>query len=226
LYPVSPAVAAGAFQVITITDFSASFQFPMKRPGASTAATASVVAGSVASGVASSVISGAADSVAAGAALSESDAGREITTIARSAIPITAAINTRGDVLCFGAALGFAGAAGLTGAGVVVTFTRVALFAPPSGTGGITILLAEVDFFAVFLTALFFFAGAFLATFFATAFFLAGAFFATFLAADFFFAGAFLATAFFAGAFLVTFFLATFLAAAFFLTATFELLQD
>jgi hypothetical protein len=193
----------------------------MKRPGASTAATASGVGSSDISGAADSV----ADGVAAGAAVSESDAGREITTIARSAIPITAAIKTRGDVLCFGAALGF-GAAGLTGAGVVLTFTRVALFAPPSGTGGITILLAEDDFFAVFLAAAFFLAGAFFATFFAAAFFLAGAFFATFFAADFFFAGDFLAAAFFAGAFLVTFFFATFLAAAFFLTATFKLLQD
>jgi hypothetical protein len=191
----------------------------MKRPGASTAATAS--------GVGSSVTSGAADSVAegvtTGAAISESDAGREITTIARSAIPIIAAIKTRGEVLCFGAVLGFAGAC-LTGAGVVVTFTRVELFDLPSGTGGITTLLAEVDFFAgdflvaflaTFFAADFFFAGAFLATL------LAGAFLVAFLAADFFLAGAFLATAF-----LTTFFLATFLAAAFFLTATFKLLQD
>jgi hypothetical protein len=152
----------------------------MKRPGASTAATGSVVAGSVASGVASSsVISGAADSVATGAASSVVDAGREITIIASNAIPIIAAMSTRGEVPCLGAALGFAGAAlGFAGAGVVVTFTRDALFAPPSGTGGITILLAEVDF----LTADFFFAGAFLATF----FFFAGAFLATFLAAAFF----------------------------------------
>jgi hypothetical protein len=194
----------------------------MKRPGASTAATGSVVAGSVASGVASSVISGAADSVATGAAVSESDAGREITTIARSAIPIIAAIKTRGEVPCFGAALGFAGA-GFAGAGVVETFTREAPLAPPSGTGGITILLVEVDF----LAADFFFAGAFLATFLAAVFFFAGAFLVTFLAAALFFAGAFLAAVFFfAGAFLTTFFLATFLVAAFFFTATVKLLQD
>jgi hypothetical protein len=148
--------------------------------------------------------------VATGAAVSESDAGREITTIARSAIPIIAAIKTRGEVPCLGAALGFDGA-DFAGAGVVETFTREVLFAPPSGTGGTTILLAEVDF----LTADFFFAGAFLATF-----------LATFLAAVFFFAGDFLAAAFFAGAFLTTFFLATFLAAAFFFTATVKLLQD
>ena len=126
---------------------------------------------------------------------------------------------------CFGAALGFAGA-DFAGAGVVVTFTRDAPLAPPRGTGGITILLAEVDF----LTADFFFAGAFLATFLATflaaVFFFAGAFLATFLAAVFFFAGDFLAAAFFAGAFLTTFFLATFLVAAFFFTATVKLLQD
>ena len=143
-----------------------------------------------------------------------------------------AAISTRGEVPCLGAALGFAGAEGFAGAGVVVTFTRDALLDPPSGTGGITILLAEADFltadfffagafFATFLAAAFFFAGAFFATFFAAAFFFAGAFLATFLAADFFFAGAFLA-----GAFLATFFLATFFVAAFFFTATVKLLQD
>jgi hypothetical protein len=138
-----------------------------------------------------------------------------------------AAISTRGEVPCFGAALGFAGAAGLTGVGVVVTFTRVEFFAPPSGTGGITILLAEEDF----LTAAFFFAGAFLAAFFFAGAFLATFFLATFFAAAFFLAGAFLVTffaaAFFlAGAFLATFFLATFLGAAFFFTATVKLLQD
>ena len=223
LYPVNPADAAGALQVITITDLDESFQFPMKRPGASIAATASAVADCDASGVAASDISGAADSEAAGgivgAASSPLSAGREMTITARSAIPIIAAISTRGEVPCLGAALGFAGA-GLTGAGVVVTFTRDALFAPPSGTGGITILLAEV----AFLAADFFFAGAFLATFLATAFFLA-----TFLATAFFFAGAFLvaffvtflaAAFFFTGAFLATF-LVTFLAAAFFLTGAF-----
>jgi hypothetical protein len=154
--------------------------------------------------------------------------------MARSAIPIIAAINTRGEVPCFGAALGFAGA-DFAGAGVVETFTRDALLAPPSGTGGITIFFAAVfflagAFLATFLAADFFFAGAFLAA----AFFLAGAFLATLLAAAFFLAGAFLATflviflaaVFFAGAFLTTLFLATFLVAAFFLTATVKLLQD
>jgi hypothetical protein len=129
-------------------------------------------------------------------------------------------------VPCFGAALGFAGA-DFAGAGVVETFTRDAPLAPPRGTGGITILLAEVDF----LTADYLFAGAYLATFLATflaaVFFFAGAFLVTFLAAAFFFAGALLAAAFFfAGAFLTTFFLATFLVAAFFFTATVKLLQD
>ena len=155
--------------------------------------------------------------------------------MARSAIPIIAAINTRGEVPCFGAALGFAGA-DFTGAGVVETFTRDALLAPPSGTGGITIFFAAVfflagAFLATFLAVVFFFAGAFLAA----AFFLAGAFLATLLEAAFFLAGAFLATFlviflaavfFFAGAFLTTLFLATFLVAAFFLTATVKLLQD
>jgi hypothetical protein len=136
--------------------------------------------------------------------------------IARTAIPIIAAISTRGDVDCLGAALGLA--AGATFAtGVVETFTADGRFTPPTGTGGTTKLLAEADFF----TADFFFAGAFLATFLATAFFLAGAFLAvTFLAADFFFAGAFLATFLAAAFFLAGAFLATFFAADFFLTAT------
>ena len=196
-----------------MTDFDESFQFPIKRPGASTAATASVDAD--AAGVASSDISGAADSDAdavadgiAGAASSFSDAGREMTTTARSAIPIIATSKTRGDVDCFGAALGFAAGAGF-GAGVVETFTADGRLTPPTGTGGITKLF----------TALFLRAGAFFAVFFtiflAAAFFLAGAFLATFLAATFFFAGAFLAT------FFTTFLAATFfLAGAFFLTAT------
>jgi len=220
LYPVSPAVAVGAFQVITITDFAASFQFPMKRPGASTAATAS--ADSDAAGVAASDISGAADSdaeadgVAAGAASSLFDAGREITITASSAIPRIAAINTRGEVPCLGAALGLAGA-DFAGVGVVVTLTRDVFVDPPRGTGGITILLAEVDFFA----AAFFRAGTFLATFLAATFFFAGAF----LAAAFLRAGAFLviffaAAFFFAGAFFAAFF-TTFLAAVFFLTGAF-----
>jgi len=192
----------------------------MKRLGASTAATASpVAADSVASGVASSDISGAADSVAVadadatGATSEPSDAGREIIMTARTAIPIIAAIRTRGEVDCFGAALGLAAGAGLA-TGVVETFTADGRFTPPTGTGGITKLFVEDDFFAAdFFTALFLRAGAFFAafltTFLAAAFFLAGAFLATF------FAAAFLAT-FFAGAFLATFF-TTFFAAAFFL---------
>jgi hypothetical protein len=143
--------------------------------------------------------------------------------IARSAIPIIAAISTRGEVDCFGVALGFAAGAGFA-IGVVVTFTADGRFTPPTGTGGITKLFAEDDFFAAdFFTALFLRAGAFFAAFFTTflaaAFFFAGAFFAafftTFFAAAFFFAGAFFAT------FLTTFFAAAFfLAGAFFLTAT------
>ena len=200
----------------------------MKRPGASTAATASVDADCDAAGVAASDISGAADSdaegVAAGAASSLFDAGREITITARSAIPIIAAINTRGEVPCLGAALGLAGA-DLTGAGVVETFTRDALVEPPSGTGGITILLADVDFFAADFLATFLRAGAFFAaflvTFLAAAFLRAGAFLVIFFAAAFFFAGAFFA------AFFTTFLAAVFfLTAAFFFTATVKLLKD
>jgi hypothetical protein len=121
-----------------------------------------------------------------------------------------AAIRTRGEVDCFGAALGLAAGAAF-GAGVVETFTADGRFTPPTGTGGITKLFAEDDFFAAdFFTALFLRAGAFFA-----AFFFAGAFLATFLAAAFFFAGAFFA------AFFTTFFAAAFfLAGAFFFTAT------
>jgi hypothetical protein len=138
---------------------------------------------------------------------------------ARTAIPIIAAIRTRGEVDCFGAALGLAAGAGFA-TGVVETFTADGRFTPPTGTGGITKLFAEDDFFAAdFFTALFLRAGAFFAafltTFLAAAFFLAGAFLATF------FAAAFLAT-FFAGAFLATFF-TTFFAAAFFLAGAFFL---
>ena len=183
----------------------------MKRPGASTAATGSAVAaGSLASGVASSDISGTADSVAdadadaTGAGPASSESVCEITIIASSAIPIIAAIRTRGEVDCFGAALGLAAGAGFA-IGVVETFTADGRFTPPTGTGGITRLFAEEDFFAAdFFTALFLRAGAFFA-----------AFFTTFLAVAFFLAGAFLAT------FLTTFFAAAFfLAGAFFFTAT------
>ena len=144
---------------------------------------------------------------------------REITMIARSAIPAITVTTTRDEEFVCVAALLFAtGAAGAAfAAGVVeIEATEVA--------DGITIL-----------------AGAFFAAFLAT--FLAGAFFATFLATRF--AGAFLAAGFFAAAFLATFltvaflatrlaatFLATFLAGAFlatfflalFFTATAELL--
>jgi hypothetical protein len=135
-----------------------------------------------------------------------------------------AAIKIRGDVPCLGAALGLlavdlvAGAL-FAGVGMVVMFAREGLLTPPTGTGGTTILLVVVaffaDFFATFLTDAFlavaFFAVVFFTTFLTAAFFFAGAFLATFLTAAFF-------TAFFAGAFL-----ATFLTEAFFLTATLKL---
>ena len=204
----------------------------MKRVGASTAATASpVAADSLAAGVGSSVASavaaGDADSLAAGVvgadAVSESDAGREITTIARRAMPMIAAIKTRGDVPCLGLALGFGAAGALfAGVGIVVIFARDEFDVPPTGTGGTTNLLAEVPF----LAAAFLRAGAFLATFLAVDFFTAflAVFLTTFLAAAFFFAGAFFAT-FLAAAFLrAGAFLATFFTEAFFLTATMKLL--
>ena len=128
-----------------------------------------------------------------------------------------AAIRTRGDVPCLGAALGFAAGALFAGVGIVVIFARDVFDPPPTGTGGTTNLLAEDAFF----TAAFLRAGAFLAVFF-TAFL--AVFLTTFLAAAFFFAGAFFAT-FLAAAFLrAGAFLATFFTEAFFLTATMKLL--
>ena len=136
-----------------------------------------------------------------------------------------AAIKTRGDVPCLGAALGLAAPVLFAGVGIVVIFARDALLTPPTGTGGTTNLLAEV----AFLAAVFSRAGAFLAVFFTTFF---AVFFTTFLAAAFFFAGAFLTarlavflTTFLAAAFLrAGAFLATFFTEAFFLTATMKLL--
>ena len=133
-----------------------------------------------------------------------------------------AAIKTRGDVPCLGAALGLSAPVLFVGVGIVVIFARDALFTPPTGTGGTTNLLAEDPF----LAAAFLRAGAFLATFLAADFFTTffAVFLTTFLAAVFFFAGAFLAT-FLAADFLrAGAFLATFFTEAFFLTATMKLL--
>jgi hypothetical protein len=143
------------------------------------------------------------------------------TIIAKRMIPTTTAPRTVFDVPCLGAADGLAIADGLAGAGVVDTFTREDVLIPPRGTGGTTIVDAELFFaelffatFFVVLFALFFTADFFATLFFATAFlatrFLAVDFFATdFFATAFFFAGGFL-EAFFTTLFVVDFFTATF----------------
>jgi len=205
-----------------MTCFELSFQFPIKRVGASPL---------VAAGAADSDASGAADSIASGSALSDTaGAGAaasspslfelEIRIAPSARIPRSTTKRTFDDDPCFfGAELDGALVVGLAvdeapreAAGVVETFTREE---PVDGTGGI--LICE---------ELFFFAAVFLAGDFLTAFLTA--FFAVFFAGDFF-AGDFFAvffTAFLAGDFLAVFlaadfFGAAFLAADFFFTATF-----
>jgi hypothetical protein len=201
-----------------MTDFELSFQFPMKRDGA----TPVVFAGSVTAGVSS----GAADSVAAGVSgvMSSLSLLEFVITIAPTRrIPSNTAKRTFADDLLLPPVAGFEAAAGLAlaaevrgaaGDGVVETFTRDP---PTDGTGGMTtcdaIFLRAADFFTVF------FAVDFLATFFAV-FFLTTAFF-TALFGALFFAALFLAGDFLAALFLaVDFFGAAFLAADFFFTAT------
>ena len=207
---------------MTMTDFELSFQFPMKRDGASPV----VLAGSVTTGVSS----GAADSVAAGVsvAISSLSLFELVITIAPTKrIPSRTAKRAFDDDLLFGLVAGFEAAAGLAlaaevrgaaGDGVVETFTRDP---PTDGTGGMTtcdaIFLRAADFFAVFL-AVDFFAVDFLATFF-TVFFFTTAFLTALLGA-LFFAALFLAGDFFAVFLAVDFFGAAFFAADFFFTAT------
>jgi hypothetical protein len=181
--------------------------------GASTAATVAVADDSALAdveGVASAVGSALID----GAGIAPSsffDPDCDQTIIAKRIIPTTTALRTVLDVPCFGATDGLDACADFTGAGVVVTFTRDEVLIPPRGTGGTTIVDAEL-FLATFLVV--FFADFLAADFFATAFlataFLAVDFFATdFFATAFFFAGAFL-EAFFRTLFVVDFFTATF----------------
>jgi hypothetical protein len=201
-----------------MTDFELSFQFPMKRDGASPV----VFAGSVTAGVSS----GAADSVAAGVSgvMSSLSLLEFVITIAPTRrIPSNTAKRTFADDLLLPPVAGFEAAAGLAlaaevrgaaGDGVVETFTRDP---PTDGTGGMTtcdaIFLRAADFFTVF------FAVDFLATFFAVFFFTTAFFTALFGAL--FFAALFLAGDFLAALFLaVDFFGAAFLAADFFFTAT------
>jgi len=221
---------------MTITDFELSFQFPMKRDGASPVVLAGSVTAGVSSGAADSVTSGAADSVTAGAsgAMSSLSLFELVITIAPTRrIPSSTAKRTFDDDLLLPPVAGFEAAAGLAlaaevrgaaGDGVVETFTRDP---PIDGTGGMTtcdaIFLRAVDFFTVFFAVDFFavdfFAVDFLATFFAVFFFTTAFFTALFGALFFaalFLAGDFLAALFFA----VDFFGAAFLAADFFFTAT------
>jgi hypothetical protein len=216
---------------MTMTDFELSFQFPMKRDGASPVVLAgSVVVGvssgasdSVASGASDSVATGASDSVATGVMSSLSLLELVMTIAPTKRIPSSTAKRTFADDLLLAPVSGFEAAAGLAlaaevrgaaGDGVVETFTRDP---PIDGTGGMTtcdaIFLRAADFFTVF------FAVDFLATFFAVFFFTTAFFTALFGAL--FFAALFLAGDFLAALFLaVDFFGAAFFAADFFFTAT------
>jgi hypothetical protein len=130
---------------------------------------------------------------------------REITMIARRAIPAITVTTTRDDEP-FADVVLLEGAAGVT-AGAVFAGGVVEIAATVrAGTSAETVMrLGAADFFATF------FAGAFFAATFLAGAFLAGAFFAaTFLVAAFL-AGAFFAT-FFTAAFLATRFAATFFA--------------
>ena len=211
---------------MTMTDFELSFQFPMKRDGASPVVFAGSVTAGVSSGAADSVSSGAAESVAAGVSgvMSSLSLLEFVITIAPTRrIPSNTAKRTFADDLLLPPVAGFEAAAGLAlaaevrgavGDGVVETFTRDL---PTDGTGGMTtcdaIFLRAADFFTVF------FAVDFLATFFAVFFFTTAFFTALFGAL--FFAALFLAGDFLAALFLaVDFFGAAFFAADFFFTAT------
>ena len=219
---------------MTMTDFELSFQFPMKRDGASPVVLAGSVTTGVSSGAADSVTagvsSGAADSVAAGVSVAISSLSLlelEITNAPTRRIPSRTAKRAFDDDLLLELVAGFEAAAGLAlaaevrgaaGDGVVETFTRDP---PIDGTGGMTtcdaIFLRAADFFAVFL-AVDFFAVDFLATFFAVFFFTTA--FLTALLGALFFAALFLAGDFFAVFLAVDFFGAAFFAADFFFTAT------
>jgi len=216
---------------MTMTDFELSFQFPMKRDGASPVVFAGSVTAGVSSGAADSVAAGVSDSVAAGVSgvMSSLSLLEFVITIAPTRrIPSNTAKRTFADDLLLPPVAGFEAAAGLAlaaevrgavGDGVVETFTRDP---PIDGTGGMTtcdaIFLRAAGFFTVFF-AVDFLAVDFLATFFAVFFFTTA--FLTALFGALFFAALFLAGDFLAALFLaVDFFGAAFLAADFFFTAT------
>ena len=201
-----------------MTALELSFQFPIKRDGASPVVAAAAVV--VASGVADAESDGIADALAAGVAAESSEFffEFEITIPPRRTTPTSTNKRTLLEDPCLGASDGFGVAFAATGrdaaTGVVETLTRDP---PVVGTGGIT-TIEVVDFFAAdFLTAFF-------ATFFAGAFFFAAVFFTTFLAAVFL-AGDFLAAFFAVDFFAVDFLGAAFFAALFFFTATVYLLE-
>ena len=209
-----------------MTALELSFQFPIKRDGASPVVAPPVasVAAAVASGVACAEIDGST----AGAASSFPLPEFEITIAPSATTPTSTNKRTLLEDPCLGAADGFDVAFAATGrddeVGVVETLTRDP---PVVGTGGIT-TLEDDDFLAAdFLTAFLvvFFAADFLTTFFAVVFLAADFFFAAvFFTGDFF--AAFLAVDFFAvDFFAVDFFGAAFLAALFFFTATVCLLE-
>ena len=220
---------------MTMTDFELSFQFPMKRDGASPVVLAGSVTTGVSSGAADSITSGASDSVATGASdsvttgvMSSLSLLELVITIAPTRrIPSSTAKRAFDDDLLLPPVAGFEAAAGLAlaaevrgaaGDGVVETFTRDP---PTDGTGGMTtcdaIFLRAADFFTVFF-AVDFLAVDFLATFFAVFFFTTA--FLTALLGTLFFAALFLAGDFFAVFLAVDFFGAAFFAADFFFTAT------
>ena len=208
---------------MTMTALELSFQFPIKRDGASP------VAASVAAGVSAAADSdaiGSADAEiegsVAGAASSFSLFEFEITIAPRSTTPTRTARRVLLDEPWRGAADGAADLAAVFGAtGVVDTLTRAD---PVAGTGGITTLAAD-DFFAADFLAAFLGAAFLVVVFFLATAFLATAFLATFFFATVFFAAAFFAGDFFATDFLATFLGAAFLAADFFFTATVFLLE-
>jgi hypothetical protein len=217
---------------MTMTDFELSFQFPMKRDGASPVVLAGSVVAGVSSGASDSVATGASDSVATGVMSSPSLLELVMTIAPTRRIPSSTAKRTFDDDLLLALVAGFGAVAGLAlaaevrgaaGDGVVETFTRDP---PTDGTGGMTtcdaIFLRAADFFTVFFAVDFFavdfFAVDFLATFFAVFFFTAA--FLTALLGALFFAALFLAGDFFAVFLAVDFFGAAFFAADFFFTAT------
>lgn len=203
-----------------------SFQFPIKRDGASPVVAAAAV-------VAASGVAAESDAIADGLAAGAAGASSlffpfEITIAPNARTPTSTNKRTLPEEPCFGAADGLDVAFAATGRaeelGVVATLTRDPLVV---GTGGITTLedvdFLAADFFTAFLAV--FLTAAFFTTFLAVVFFLAAVFLTARFAVVFFFAAVFFTGDFFAAFFTVDFFGAAFLAALFFFTATVYLLE-